>query len=47
MFFRHKMAFRTAHGKAGEVVKLAERLECPFSKIPLEEMKSVRYCSIT
>ncbi|XP_063613160.1 argininosuccinate lyase-like [Penaeus indicus] len=35
------MAFRTAHGKAGEVVKLAEELGCPFSKIPLSELTNI------
>ncbi|XP_042862647.1 argininosuccinate lyase-like [Penaeus japonicus] len=35
------MAFRTAHGKAGEVVKLAEELGCPFSKIPLIELSKI------
>lgn len=32
------MAFRNAHGKAGEVVKLSEELGCPFSEIPLDQL---------
>lgn len=35
------MAFRTAHGKSGEVVKLAEELGCPFSKLTLEQLTKI------
>ncbi|KAA0201938.1 hypothetical protein HAZT_HAZT004763 [Hyalella azteca] len=36
-----RMAFRTAHGKAGEVVKLAEELQKPFSSLSLDELRSI------
>ncbi|CAL4108551.1 unnamed protein product, partial [Meganyctiphanes norvegica] len=35
------MSFRTAHGKAGEVVKLAEDLSCNLSQIPLDKLQDV------
>ncbi|XP_018007115.1 argininosuccinate lyase isoform X2 [Hyalella azteca] len=38
---RKGMAFRTAHGKAGEVVKLAEELQKPFSSLSLDELRSI------
>lgn len=37
------MAFRTAHGKAGEVVKLTEELGCPFSELPLDQLIKIRF----
>ncbi|KAK8380965.1 hypothetical protein O3P69_008110 [Scylla paramamosain] len=35
------MAFRTAHGKAGEVVRLSEDLGCPFSELPLDQLTKI------
>ncbi|MPC45534.1 Argininosuccinate lyase [Portunus trituberculatus] len=35
------MAFRTAHGKAGEVVKLSEDLGRPFSELPLDQLSKI------
>ncbi|XP_071549885.1 argininosuccinate lyase isoform X2 [Panulirus ornatus] len=35
------MAFRNAHGKAGEVVKLSEELGCPFSELPLDQLANI------
>lgn len=35
------MAFRTAHGKAGEVVKLSEDLGLPFSELPLDQLTKI------
>lgn len=35
------MPFRTAHEKAGEVVKLSEDRQCSFSSLPLSELSKV------
>ncbi|XP_042204008.1 argininosuccinate lyase-like [Homarus americanus] len=35
------MAFRNAHGKAGEVVKLSEELGCPLSELTLDQLTKI------
>lgn len=38
---RKGMPFRTAHGKAGEVVRLSEEKKCPFSELLLQDLKTI------
>lgn len=42
-----KMAFREAHEVTGRVVAKAEQLGCDLSQVPLQQLRSIRYYSLS